>query len=62
MPEKEDDQDLIDQVTHSAKYAQLAGTLVARVTAEEAKKYKSKQAIIQSARTRLHQLTGAYLA
>ena len=62
MPEAENDQDLIDQVSSSAKYAQLAGTLVSRVTSEEAKKYKSKQKIIQSARTRLHQLTGAYLA
>ena len=62
MPEKEDDQDLIDQVTHSAKYAQLAGTLVSRVAKEESKKHKNKQDIIQSARTRLHQLTGAYLA
>ncbi len=62
MHEQETDQELIDQVSRSAKYAQLAGTLVSRVTEEEAKKYKSKQAIIQSARTRLHQLTGAYLA
>ena len=62
MPENEEDQDLIDQVTHSAKYAQLAGTLVSRITREESKKYRSKQDIIQSARTRLHQLTGAYLA
>lgn len=62
MPEAITDQDLIDQVRHSAKYAQLADTLVSRVTKEEAKKYKSKQDIIQSARTRLHQLTGAYLA
>ena len=62
MPEIETDQDLIDQVSHSAKYAQLAGTLVSRVTKEEAKKYKSKQDIIRAARTRLHQLTGAYLA
>jgi 16S rRNA (guanine(1405)-N(7))-methyltransferase len=62
MPEIENDQDLIDQVSHSAKYAQLAGTLISRVTKEEAKKYKNKQDIIQSARTRLHQLTGAYLA
>jgi len=61
MPDKESDQDLIDEVSRSAKYAQLAGTLVSRVTSEEAKKYKSRQDIIQSARTRLHQLTGAYL-
>lgn len=62
MPEIENNQDLIEQVSHPPKYAQLAGTLVARVTTEEAKKYKNKQAIIQSARTRLHQLTGAFLA
>lgn len=62
MPEFENDQDMIDQVSSSAKYSQLAGTLVARVTKEEAKKYKTKQDIIQSSRTRLHQLTGAYLA
>lgn len=62
MPEKEEDQALIDQVSRSAKYAQLAGTLVSRITHEEAKKYKRKQDIIQSTRTRLHQLTGAYLA
>ena len=62
MPDKEYDQDLIEQVSRSQKYAQLAGTLVARVTKEAAKKHKSQQDIIQSARTRLHQLTGAYLA
>ncbi len=61
MPEKNFDPELIDQVSRSAKYAQLAGTLVARVTEEEAKKYKSKQDVVRSARTRLHQLTGAYL-
>ncbi len=62
MPEKETDLDLIDQVSRSAKYAQLADTLVSRVTKEEAQKYKNKQEIIRSARTRLHQLTSAYLA
>jgi len=62
MPEKEEDQFLIDQVSRPAKYTQLAGTLVSRVTIEEAKKHRRKQDIIQSARTRLHQLTGAYLA
>jgi len=61
MTELETDQELIDQVSQPAKYAQLAGSLVSRVTKEEAKKYKNKQKIIQSARTRLHQLTGAYL-
>lgn len=61
MPEIENDQNLIDQVSHSPKYAQLAGTLVSRIAREEARKYKSKQDIIQSSRTRLHQLTGAYL-
>jgi len=62
MPDKENDQELIEQVSRSQKYAQLASTLVSRVTKEEAKKHNSPQAIIQSARTRLHQLTGAYLA
>lgn len=62
MPDKENDEDLIEQVSRSQKYAQLASTLVSRVTKEEAKKHKSQQDIIQSARTRLHQLTGAYLA
>ena len=62
MPDKENDQELIEQVIRSQKYAQLASTLVSRVTKEEAKKHNSPQAIIQSARTRLHQLTGAYLA
>lgn len=62
MPENEADQELIDQVSRSEKYAQLAGTLVSRITWEESKKHKSKQDIIQAARTRLHQLTGAYLA
>ena len=61
MPEKNFDPELIDQVSRSAKYAQLADTLVARVTEEEAKKYKSKQDAVRSARTRLHRLTGAYL-
>lgn len=61
MPENEADQELIDQVSRSEKYAQLAGTLVSRITWEESKKHKSKQDIVQSARTRLHQLTGAYL-
>ena len=58
MPEYNEDQELIDQVSRSDKYAQLAGTLVSRITKEESKKHKSKQDIIQSARTRLHQLTG----
>ena len=62
MPENENDEQLTEQVSHSPKYAQLAGTLVSRVTKEEAKKHKNKQDIIRSARTRLHQLTGAYLA
>lgn len=62
MPEKEEDQVLFDRVSRSPKYAQLAGTLVSRITAEEAKKHKNQQDIIRSARTRLHQLTGAYLA
>lgn len=61
MPQNNAEQELIDQVTRSDKYAQLAGTLVSRITKEESKKYKSKQDIVQSARTRLHQLTGAYL-
>ncbi len=62
MPEKKDDQHLVEQVSRSPKYAQLADTLVSRITAEEAKKHKNQQDIIRSARTRLHQLTGAYLA
>ncbi len=62
MPEKNDHQHLVEQVSRSPKYAQLADTLVSRITAEEAKKHKNKQEIIRSARTRLHQLTGAYLA
>ena len=62
MPENENDEQLTEQVSHSPKYAQLAGTLVSRVTKEEAIKHKNKQEIIRSARTRLHQLTGAYLA
>lgn len=62
MPDIENERELIEQVSRSQKYAQLAGTLVSRVTKEEAKKHNSQQAIIQSARTRLHQLTGAYLA
>lgn len=62
MPEKNDHQHLVEQVSRSPKYAQLADTLVSRITAEEARKHKNQQDIIRSARTRLHQLTGAYLA
>jgi 16S rRNA (guanine(1405)-N(7))-methyltransferase len=62
MAEKIDTEQLVEQVGRSQKYAQLAGTLVSRITKEEAKKHKSQQEIIRSARTRLHQLTGAYLA
>jgi len=62
MPEKNDHQHLVRQVSRSPKYAQLADTLVSRITAEEARKHKNQQDIIRSARTRLHQLTGAYLA
>ena len=62
MPEKETEEQLIEQVNYSPKYAQLAGTLVSRVTREEAKKFRSVQDIIRSSRTRLHQLTGAFLA
>ena len=51
MPDKENDQELIEQVSRSQKYAQLASTLVARVTKEEAKKHNSQQDIIQSARS-----------
>ena len=62
MSEIDSNQSLIDQVSSSSKYAHLAASLVARVTNEEAGKHKSKADIIHSARTRLHQLTGAYLA
>jgi len=62
MPEKKDDQHLVEQVSRSQKYAQLADTLVSRITADETTKHKSSKEIIRSARTRLHQLTGAYLA
>jgi len=62
MPEEKDDQHLVEQVSRSQKYAQLAGTLVSRITTDEATKHKSSKEIIRSARTRLHQLTGAYLA
>ncbi len=62
MPEKNDHQHLVGQVSRSPKYAQLADTLVSRITADEATKHKSSKEIIRSVRTRLHQLTGAYLA
>lgn len=61
MPDNDQDNTLIEEVSRSPKYAQLAPTLVSRVTREESKKYNNKQQIVRSARTRLHQLTGAYL-
>ncbi len=55
-------EELTDEVMSSSKYAQLTGTLVSRVVMEEAQKFQNRREVIQSARTRLHRLTGAYLA
>jgi len=62
MTETPEVHSLTDEVMRSDKYSQLAGTLVSRITQDEAKKYKNQQAIVHATRTRLHRLTGAYLA
>ena len=50
MPDNDQDKTLIEEVSRSPKYAQLAPTLVSRVTREESKKYNNKQQIVRSAR------------
>jgi len=53
---------LIQAICGSAKYSQLAPSLVARVAAEELEKRGEYKAALKAARTRLHQVTGAFLA
>lgn len=62
MSNRQSEQQLSNQIVRTPKYADLAETLVARIARDEAKKNLSPRAAIQSARTRLHRLTGAFLA
>ncbi|HNW94874.1 MAG TPA: hypothetical protein PKW57_05265 [Anaerolineaceae bacterium] len=53
---------LIQAIRASEKYAQLTPSLVARVAAEELEKRGESKSALKAARTRLHQITGAFLA
>ena len=53
--------ELTAQVTQSPKYAQLADSLINRVSAEELERQPSLSTAVKSTRTRLHQLTTAFL-
>lgn len=57
----EDLDKLVHAICESAKYAQIAPSLVAHVAAEELEKRGEYKTALKAARTRLHQVTGAFL-
>ena len=52
---------LIASVQQSPKYAQIAPSLVERIAREELQKRSNFSESVKAVRSRLHQLTGAYL-
>lgn len=58
----EDLEKLVQAIRESAKYAQIVPSLVERIAAEELEKRGDFKAALKSARTRLHLVTGAFLA
>jgi len=52
---------LITSVQQSPKYAQIAPSLVERIAREELQKRSNFSESVKAVRSRLHQLTGAYL-
>ena len=52
---------LVASVQRSPKYAQIAPTLVERIAREELEKRSDLAESAKAVRSRLHQLTGAYL-
>ena len=53
---------LVQAICASPKYAQIAPSLVERIAAEELAKRGDTRSALKAARTRLHQVTGAFLA
>ncbi|NMC15587.1 MAG: 16S rRNA methyltransferase [Chloroflexi bacterium] len=58
----EDLEKLVQAITTSPKYAQITPSLVERIAAEELEKRGDYKNALKAARTRLHQVTGAFLA
>lgn len=52
---------LIDGITLSAKYAQIAPEVISRMAEQELPRHKKLSTAIKAARTKLHQAAGAYL-
>ncbi|KUK69967.1 MAG: Ribosomal RNA methyltransferase, partial [Anaerolineae bacterium 49_20] len=52
---------LIETVQKSPKYAQIAPSLIERIASEELEKRTNFADCVKAVRSRLHQLTGAYL-
>lgn len=52
---------LIETVQQSPKYAQIAPSLIERIASEELEKRTNFADCVKAVRSRLHQLTGAYL-
>jgi len=52
---------IIDGITHSPKYAQIAPEVISRLAEQELPRHKKLSTAIKAARTKLHQAAGAYL-
>ena len=58
----EDLNNLVQAICASTKYAQISPSLVESIAAEELEKRADYKSALKAARTRLHQVTGAFLA